>query len=444
MRISEGEKMSLNTKTVDYRMQNVINIPSIGMCLVVALSFLLHLFTKVFSGYAYAAMLAVFTIICISSKKVLLKGRRKNIRVWFLSTVVVTVSFLYSQRSNGALLDVIVFSCGLLLVFFCSNKESVYYHSISVIKKLAILFAVGVVLQFFLPSLYRIILYLFPKTYRSALLSNEGSGFTLNPGYSAGYIIVGLIAVFSEYNYVQQIRIRNIGLPLFLFFALILTGKRGPTLFLILTFIYAYLVPVKGAKKVKRYWRIFLILFFTVIIIWAFRDALSQIPFIGRILNTIAGAIDGEDVTSGRTRLYLWALKLFKENPIFGIGWGRFRTTVVGHVTLVYELEVHNIYLQLLAETGLIGFLVFVTMFVIFWNEARIAYCNTVNIQQKSVRKTIWTKLLFFSLAYQTYFLLYGLSGNPLYDPHFQIMYIFSCLIITAHSGIKYNKNLSI
>ena len=428
--------MDINTRTMNQRRKHIVDLPTIGLALIVGLSFLLHLFTRLFSGYAYAILLFSFTVIYIISRKMIIRKGNKLALTWFISVVVLVLSFLHSQRSNGALLDVIVFTCGLLLILLCSEYADTYLRCLAVIKAFAVFFAAGVILQRFIPSIYRITILVFPSTYRASLVSHGGSGFTLNTGYSAGYIIAGLIVAISEYKKERPVY-KNIVLSLFLLLALLLTVKRGPTLFLILTVIYCYLAPVKGSKKMKRYWALFLIILFAVIILFAFRDVLSSIPIVGKILDTIAGVIDGEDVTSGRTRLYLWALELFKRNPIFGIGWGRYRTTVVGNVTLVKDLETHNIYLELLAETGIIGFIAFVTTFLLFWNTTRIAYCKCV--QENNPYETDWRNLLYFSLAYQTYFLLYGLTGNPLYDPHFQLMYIFSCMIIAAYNVAKRN-----
>lgn len=428
-------------KLNEYR-NKTVSISTIALWLIVGLSFFLHLFTVVFSGYAYAVLLAVFTLIYIVFRKIVIVRGNNLLLVWALTVAVVFVSFLNSQRSNGALLDVIVFFCGLLLFLPCSCNVDIYNYSISLIKDLSLFFAIGVVVQAFMPTVYNVFLAIFPSAYRMSIISNGGSGFTLNTGYSAGYIIAGVIAVISDYDTNKPVRLKKVILPLFLFLALILTGKRGPALFIILTLVYVYLAPARGSKKLGRYWKIFMIIFVAIIAIWAFRDFLSQIPFIGRILNSIVGAIEGEDITSGRTRLYVWALELFKRNLFFGIGWGRFRTTVVGNVTLVKELETHNIYLQLLAETGIIGFVVFMTTFILFWNSAKIAYCDCV--QNNNGCKTNWQNLLYFSFTYQTYFLLYGLTGNPLYDPHFQLMYIFSCMIIVAYVAKNKIKNSNV
>ncbi len=428
--------MDINSRVINQRGKYIVDLPTIGLVFIVGLSFLLHLFTRVFSGYAYAILLFAFTLIYILSRKIIIRRGNEFALTWIISIVILVLSFLHSQRSNGALLDVIVFTCGFLLIIFCSENAGTYLRCLAVIKAFAVFFAAGVILQRFIPPIYRIIIQVFPSAYRSSLISSGGSGFTLNSGYTAGYIIAGLFVAISLYKR-ENPGYKKIMLPLFLLLGLLLTVKRGPTFFFILTVIYCYLAPVKSSKKMKRYWTLFLIVAFALIVLFAFRDALSSIPIVGKILDTIAGVINGEDVTTGRTRLYLWALELFRRNPIFGIGWGRYRTTVVGNVTLVKDFETHNIYLQLLAETGIIGFIAFVTTFLIFWNTTRIAYCKCV--QNNNLYEANWRKLLYFSLAYQTYFLLYGLTGNPLYDPHFQLMYIFSCVIIAAYSIAKRN-----
>ena len=432
--------MNIKMRTIDYKGKYTVDLPTVSLVFIVSLSFLLHLFTVVFSGYAYAISLFAFTIIYVISRKRIIGRWNTFTASWFISVITLFLSFLHSQRSNGAFLDVIVFSCGFCLIVFCYENYNSYLSCLSVIKKIATFFAVGVLLQRFLPSLYRVVILFFPSAYRTYIISNDSSGFASNTGYSAGYIIAGLLVVISELSIQKYAWRKSIILLMILLIGLFLTQKRGPILFLILTAMYCYLAPVKGYEKLKRYWRLFSFVLIAVIIIWAFRDTLSSVSFVGKILDSIAGAIDGKDITSGRTRLYIWAIELFKRNPIVGIGWGRYRTTVVGNVTLFSELEAHNIYFQLLAETGIIGFIVFVTTFIIFWNSTRIALCDIV--QRNSSLETEWRNLLYFSFAYQTYFLLYGLTGNPLYDPHFQLMYIFSCMIMTGYSFSKALQNV--
>jgi putative inorganic carbon (HCO3(-)) transporter len=73
----------------------------------------------------------------------------------------------------------------------------------------------------------------------------------------------------------------------------------------------------------------------------------------------------GEDIV---TRLVLWtiAVRLFLASPIFGVGYGNYVELYGSYISVPWIpkgiLGVHNTYLQFLAETGLVGFVAFVSL----------------------------------------------------------------------------------
>jgi len=78
-------------------------------------------------------------------------------------------------------------------------------------------------------------------------------------------------------------------------------------------------------------------------------------------------------------RVLLWgtAWGYFVHSPIIGVGWGNFVGLYGLDLSSFSDLvpqgvfEVHNIYLQLLAETGLVGFMAFSYLFIQSWRLAR-------------------------------------------------------------------------
>lgn len=81
--------------------------------------------------------------------------------------------------------------------------------------------------------------------------------------------------------------------------------------------------------------------------------------------------LQGVDDATEFGRLAAWqaAATLFLDHPFLGIGYGNFRfvSSELVPVALPGTLEAHNLYLQLLAETGLVGFLVFATVIGAFF-----------------------------------------------------------------------------
>ena len=95
-------------------------------------------------------------------------------------------------------------------------------------------------------------------------------------------------------------------------------------------------------------------------------------------------------------------------------------------------LDCHNVYIQLLCETGIVGFLIIIGLMIIILHKTY----KLIDYHKKN--KTMLPSLL-FSLGYQIFFLLYCMSGNPLYDPQCYVLY-FVVIGITICFEIMKNK----
>jgi len=104
--------------------------------------------------------------------------------------------------------------------------------------------------------------------------------------------------------------------------------------------------------------RSLLVLALILFISW---QALLPSSVVDRIKMTRSGS--GGLESSAAVRLDLWnhAVKLFKKNPIFGVGFGGFEFTVPEGIEFK---DTHNLYLKILSEQGIIGFSLLLLIFV--------------------------------------------------------------------------------
>jgi len=76
--------------------------------------------------------------------------------------------------------------------------------------------------------------------------------------------------------------------------------------------------------------------------------------------------LSGVDTYTEVTRLEIWAgaALIFLSRPLVGIGYGNFKTIIANTITVQegFMLDAHNLYMELLAETGLLGFVTFLTL----------------------------------------------------------------------------------
>ena len=75
------------------------------------------------------------------------------------------------------------------------------------------------------------------------------------------------------------------------------------------------------------------------------------------VTTTMAGKIRFDGSTVKRMDLVETALKIWADNPIWGIGMGNFETAIIDGRRVTRNA--HNAYLQILAEMGVIGFMAF-------------------------------------------------------------------------------------
>ena len=162
---------------------------------------------------------------------------------------------------------------------------------------------------------------------------------------------------------------------------------------------------------------------------------MDYVPDIARVFERFQTA--GSDNAS-LLRILMWdrACSIFNQTPILGIGWYGFRyksglSTLTGATA-----GCHNIYLELLCETGLLGFCVFImamaSSIVITWKNI-----NYLSHQERDVELTSIKLALSVSFAIQFFVLLYGMTGNPIYDSTFCFYAVAVAINISFTSNMR-------
>lgn len=205
--------------------------------------------------------------------------------------------------------------------------------------------------------------------------SIRGSGLADGANSAARYFIVALIFL----NHLRTTKISRIqrlfailGMGILIFGVMVTVSRTG----LILLFAAIGMLSIQRTET-SRQGQAGIILALLVIVIWLFAD---NIFF---IIRGIFPAIQaGSDTVGLRYALWEAGFRMWRDNVIQGIGIGQYISQLVFYASDLlpaYRLRLgaHNMYIQILAETGTIGLLVFSTQLMFAWNQLRFAIKNS-------------------------------------------------------------------
>ncbi len=239
-------------------------------------------------------------------------------------------------------------------------------------------------------------------------------------------VCAGNLAVSREKNWKTALSGATI---LLLVCTIMLTGRRGEFLGAVLALV---LFALFLCSKKQRWMLIgggsvlVLVAFGAVVLML---PVLKEIDAIRRYVMTVENLLSGKDITSGRLELYTLAWRLFCTSPVFGIGWQNFG----GYVTPEFQelhgpgvKDVHNIYLQFLCETGIVGAVLIILplgyIFVRTWRHLRYL----MNHREESKTWAFAVRAEAASFVIQGFFLVIGI-----FDPCFTKL-VFWCFYTLA------------
>ena len=312
------------------------------------------------------------------------------------------------------------------------------------IKVMAVLFALGSITQFIYPEIFNEFALKIGTSYalediENILRRNYHPGFAFTqPAQAAGYMVVGLglILTFWENKKVQVIS--DGILFMLLLSGLLLTGKRSIFIWAVFALPFTYVILSVGKEKFKRAGKAIAAVMVSAAIIMTALHLSDAQAFIPRLESLISELLAFEITGSVAVRFMLYqdAWATFLENPLFGIGWEQFQANhPIGY-------SPHSVYLQLLAEMGILGFTAvmvpLVYTYITTYKTIKSVFTRTEIIDP------LWEKALSFSFYYQTFFLLYSISENTLYHLFYILMYFFSVALVNAYIVLSNNGLINI
>jgi O-antigen ligase len=246
---------------------------------------------------------------------------------------------------------------------------------------------------------------------------------SLNPIFLARDISYSLIAVlFLIYFYSNDI-ITHLGKIIFLLiiafslsFFMALTGSRGPIVALFTSCIIAAFIYFSSKKNGKT-----LITMFVIILLITIMLGYTLLP--ETISNRLAfEGVQGKRTSVTRMLAIIHGFENFLGAPILGIGFGSYMFESPFFEDLTYP---HNIIVEILAETGLVGFSLFM-LFMLFAIKKLL-------ILNKSLQKRY---LVFVLILFCSSFINANFSGHIGYNT----MFWFSSGLIFSLSKMQYEK----
>lgn len=378
----------------------------------------LMMYTKHLSLFVVVLCLGFF----ISKKEYLIKINRYKV-IYFAFVMTIMVSCVWVS-SVSAILDYSLYFISGICIIFSDFSKSFYHYLLKIFKVIFGIFIFSMFLEALVPNVFHIIFGFasFGDVEMRALTSGGAiAGLAFEKAYAAFICNVGLGIIFAEFvaNKSYKYIIESIVVML----ALMMTGKR--TLFIIpIAVLLIYVILFSKNNKFIKLAGVGLGVTGFVIIAYTVIPGASLI--IDRIINN-----EG-DVLSGRENFWNYAMEMFHQNPLVGKGFMSFNDYVFNQGFRYYgerwNYQAHNVYIQLLGETGIIGCALIVILIVLIAIKA-------ISIAKKE--SNFWNVLLVYWIVL---FGIYSLTGNTLYYPCQLIILVLEILLI---SNIKKIKDVS-
>ena len=391
---------------------------AVGLALYIFCAHFKYPFTSTYFLY-----ISFFMAIVLLTMDIVLKTSN-SLALYIIIVFMTFIGTLYTNNQDRADRQAMFF----LIYFFFFWLAMQENEFINILKKLLYFFSIigmlTVFIQFMVPTAFNVLLarVLRADIYKAVMWSFDVDGtFTgitssvSMASFSMAIVLFGatqnVLDLFLNRNkeaygnwlkkYPIFFKTINIGAVIAALFGIILTSKRGIFVATIIALIVTIILD-KDIKINKISKQQFVILCISVVVV-----VIVGVYFIttNDYVVTFLDRFTGNNITTGRNVFYENAINDFSKGNVLEYIFGKGTASAY----LINDTGLHNVYLQILYDHGLIGIMIYFTFFVI------------------NLKKAVENRY-FYSMCMQIVFLVYCMSGNPLYDYYFFIPYLmFVC-----------------
>lgn len=384
------------------------------------------------SQILYEAIFGIVGILYIIIRKRKLILTRINKYILYLTFIVTFFFFLPNSSSNIRSTATLVINLMMCSVFVLasSQTEITFFRFEKIIIWSTLIYSIYSNICVIFPSVYIRFINVFLKSIslKSALQYIRG-GYGPIIAESANYLpfifTTGILVVYSNIIFnVNRNRKRYIILFILFISSLLLYGRRGEFISLVFALLITHFI-VKHKRKISLNKNIFLVPIIIVILISVYKY-LTNLGYLGRISGFIDTIFTINDMSIDEVnnlstnRIDLWKLALshFIKNPIFGIGWSQFKN--------LHGINVHNTYLQLLCEIGIVGFVLFMFPIVSLYKRTLLLL---IKAKRNQTINDVYKRALIISFGLQTFLLIINFI-DPAFYRTFSIFVLAICILL--------------
>ncbi|HWT76040.1 MAG TPA: O-antigen ligase family protein [Mobilitalea sp.] len=353
-------------------------------------------------------------------------------KVWIIFCVYVTLFLKWSCSVVSTIKYIRLSAFVLALMMIIVNKEFIIKY-IKIMYVGCVITAISIMAELINPLVISKYFWYFFE-FRASAKNNIAylklgdryngaySGLIGEKGDAAFFMCLGLAIVFSKCFARKKVTRMDIISIVLLAAALLLTGKR--MLFLISMTLPLLLILLSDMRRESKVLHIFEIGFVALL---AFAVIINVVPDLAKVFERLNVNMGQDAAINERYRLWDICLKMFLESPIIGQGLAGFNQFSYNYGNLA-GANAHNIYIQLLGETGLLGASILVCFIIsTMIKNINIYRCRShMNAEERN-----W---MYFAFCGQFIFLVYGITGNTFYYSFEFIMYVICLLIINILS----------